>query len=137
PEQPHISLGELFAWGAGLAAGVLGFFAALVLVTRVDLPYIFRYNLDNAALAEAGRPYAVWLLFGPLDFVQFLGLPLALAVVLSLVVKPWQIQGSGVRGRGSGTVVRMQTLTPDPRPLIPLPWYSRVNMYALALVLVV
>jgi len=45
---------------------------------------VLRYNFDHVVLGEAQRPYLVWLFYGPLDYVQFLGLPLA-AVTLALL----------------------------------------------------
>jgi hypothetical protein len=75
---------------------------------------VLQYNLNNAAFAEARRPYAVWIFFGPLDFLQFLGLPLALAALAALVLPARAAHG--------------------PAPGAPLarvaPWLSRINPYA-------
>jgi hypothetical protein len=120
PDLARLAPAQLFAWGGALAAGTILPLAALALATNLDLLYILQYNLHNAALAEANRPYAVWLLFGPLDFAQFLGLPLLLAVLLTLVPR----SGHG-RSEPSGATEA------GPR------WYARINPYAVVFLLVV
>jgi hypothetical protein len=91
--------------------------ALLYFVGGVDLPYILKYNLANAALAEARRPYFVWLFYGPLEFVQLLGLPLAAASVISLVLRPAPARHGDAQAG--------------------VPWYRRLNPYTALFWLVV
>ena len=101
---------RLAAWGAALALGAAVPLVLLVLVTQVDLLFIQRYNLWNALRAEAQRPYLMWLFYGPVEFFQLLGLPLAMASAISLVLPAPQ---AGATDTGK-----------------PAPWYRRVNAYA-------
>ncbi|MFL5731660.1 MAG: hypothetical protein ACJ78Q_00550 [Chloroflexia bacterium] len=126
-ERPRLAAVELLPWGGGIVAGVIVPLAALQFGARLDLAYVFQYNLRNAALAEANRPYDVWLLYGPLDFVQFLGLPLAVATLFALVPKPWR-----GRLRGPG---REDLIWHEHGAERPMPWYAGLNVYAVALIL--
>jgi hypothetical protein len=106
----------LLIWSLGLLAGFIVPIALVEALAQPDLVRIFNHNMAHVAVAEGARPYWVWLWHGPLDFVQFLGLPLALGTLLALF--------------GARTAVQ-----PD-SPLIgeseaPEPWYSGVNVYAL------
>ena len=83
PAGGRVTSRHLAAWLGALLGAILAF-AALVAALGLDVPGVLTYNLPHAALAEAGRPYLVWLFYGPLDFVQFLGLPLA-AVTLAAI----------------------------------------------------
>jgi len=131
PERPALGVAGLCSWGVGMAAGIVVPLAALVLVTHIDFPFILDYNLRNAARAEANRPYEIWLLYGPLDFVQFLGLPLALASIFALIVKPWQPWQGRLMTSRSGERTWMGQEAASPR------WYARVNVYAVVLLLTV
>jgi hypothetical protein len=129
PEQSALpTAGQLLAWGSALAAGLAGSFVMLTLATRIDLVRIFEYNTKNAIRAEEQRPYLVWLFFGPLDFVQFLGLPLTLAALAALVVRPW---------RKGGAIAGEQSPTSEAQIVPKAPWYTRLNVFALAFWLVV
>jgi hypothetical protein len=105
---------QVAAWLAAFVVGTALVELVLTVGLGFDLPYVLQYNLNNAAFAEARRPYAVWIFFGPLDFLQFLGLPLALAALAALVLPARAAHG--------------------PAPGAPLarvaPWLSRINPYA-------
>jgi hypothetical protein len=87
---------------------------AVALATRLDLPYVFSYNMRKLAEDDALRPYWPWVLYGPLDFLQFLGLPLAAATAIALVLPP-----------------ETPTSTLDPRPFAAS--LARANPYAAVL----
>jgi hypothetical protein len=126
--RPRMTFGEGVAWAAGLAAGVLLPLALLYFVAQVDLPGILQHNLANAERAEAQRPHDVWLIFGPLDFVQFLGLPLALATLTALTVRPTRIVFAA---RDSDEDISAW------HPEETQPWYLSINYYTLLLWLTV
>ena len=85
PAKLPFRQGAVWVVCVGLGAALL--LVGLVVVAGLDLPYILKYNLANAALAESQRPYLVWVFHGPLDFLQFLGLPLAVMSIAALFVE--------------------------------------------------
>ena len=109
------------AWLIGLGTGVVLPLALLMAFTGVDLVYIFRYNLQNDELTEAARPYAVWVFYGTLDFLQFLGLPLALACILVFAKRRRE------RNAPPQTATQYAGLHRPRRT----PWYSGINAYSL------
>jgi len=114
--RPKSGLHGLLIWGMGLIAGFIVPIALLEALAQPDLIHIFNHNMAHVAEAEGARPYWVWLLHGPLDFVQFLGLPLALGALLTFF-------GAGTAAQPHSDV-RAESEAPEP-------WYSRVNVYAL------
>jgi hypothetical protein len=84
----HLPLGAVFRWlvGVGLGSGMpwlalwtLGGFHLLAVLRIAS-----RAQLDGIT---AVRPYGPWLVFNLVDYLQFAGLPLIIATVLTLV---WQ-----------------------------------------------
>ena len=119
PSIAKVSWAQGLAWGAGLVAGVALLLSFIEVVGRPNLIAIFQFNMQQVALHEAERPYWVWIWRGPLDFLQFLGLPQALAAIVSLVVRPWSRP-------------QVEKDTPGQEVEIAAPWYARLNVYALA-----
>ena len=95
----RIAARQLARWLLGLGTGVAVVELFLAFVMRVDLLYLLQYNLQSGAIAEAQRPYAIWLFFGPLDLLQFLGLPLAAATLGTLWLRRVPVAGIPPRGR--------------------------------------
>jgi hypothetical protein len=109
-ERPRLL--QLLPWIAGLAAGFIVPVAALEALAQPDLLRIFEHNMHHVSMAERQRPYEVWLWRGPLDFVQFLGLPLAAATL-------------------AASVVPVRSIIPTRVGAVAVRWYSRVNIYTL------
>ncbi|HEX6606944.1 MAG TPA: hypothetical protein VF276_08530, partial [Chloroflexia bacterium] len=105
---------QVVAWLAALVAATALVELVLTVGLGFDLPYVLQYNLNNAAFAEARRPYAVWIFFGPLDFLQFLGLPLAIAALAALIL-PARAAAAPAPGAPLARVA---------------PWLGRINPYA-------
>jgi hypothetical protein len=124
----HNLSSQFAAWLAALGAGAILPLVTLALTTGTNLLYILQYNLSNAARAEAQRPYEVWVFYGPLDFLQFLGLPLALAAAVALASRSRQSPKSKVQSpKSQGGRLDFGLWTLDSRS----PWYTGLNPYAL------
>jgi hypothetical protein len=75
---------QWLAWVGGLAGGLLAPLALITITTGIDLNQILTANMKMQELGESQRPYLTWLFFGPVDFAQFLGLPLFVAALASV-----------------------------------------------------
>jgi hypothetical protein len=111
---------HILGCGTGLVAGMALVLSLLEALAPFDLAAIFAHNLSQVSLHEAQRPYLVWVFLGPLDFLQFLGLPLAVATLTSLRVKSWTTAAQQTQA--------VQAL-PAAHPHPPV-WYSKLNIYA-------
>ena len=124
-DEPDISLSRWGWWLVGLLDGVAVPLLLVYTVGHTDLLYIFNFNLNNEVTAEAQRPYSIWVFQGPIDFLQFLGLPLALTSLVALVVRSWAHM-LPPRRLGEDALEGV-------RRAFRAPWFSRLNIYALLL----
>lgn len=121
--SPRVPVGVWLPWLVGLVGGVAVPLLLVWLTTGTDLLYIFTYNVDAQVRAEAQRPFSVWVYQGPLDFLQFLGLPLAVMTLVALFVPTWQNQ--------IAYITLDETAPEGMRKAMELPWYAHVNIYAI------
>lgn len=76
---------HLLPWALGIAAGALVPWFLLWSAGEFDLPQVAEVITYRQEQVITMRPYALWLVFNLVDFLQFLGLPLAAVCLFSLI----------------------------------------------------
>lgn len=89
--------GRRSAWLAAVAVGVTGLaaFGLPALLGHRPVPALLTALAIHREIYTAPRSYALWLLFNPLDFALFLGVPVAVIGLLALSRTLRQAAGSG------------------------------------------